>query len=138
MREDAAGGGWVWVARSMAAGAAYDLVFAIAILGFLRPAARLLALEPPADPTYLRLNGVFLIVLALMYLLAAARPARYQGVVFVAVIARGLGAAYFAAVARLGPGPASTFLALGSVDLAFALLHATLLVRAKAADRASV
>ena len=120
---------WTWVARSMALGAAYDAAFAAAILVFTRPAAALLRLEIPKDPVYLRLNGIFLLLLAGLYLLPAVDPARYRGVVALAAAGRFLGFAYLA-TAWLEGRPA-TFLALALGDLAFAIAHAVLLLRAR-------
>ncbi len=121
---------WRAVAWSMGAGAAYDLLFALAILFFTRPAAALLGLDLPDDPVYLRLNGIFLILLAGLYLLPAISPARYQGVVVVGSIGRLLGFVYLGLVWRSGGGQAFGGLALA--DLAFAVIHVILLVRARA------
>ena len=65
---------WPWVARSMAAGAVYDLVFAVSIVFFTVPAAGLLGLELPENLIYLRFNGIFLVLAAGMYVLAAVSP----------------------------------------------------------------
>ena len=111
----------------MACGAAYDLIFAVAILFFTAPAAAVLGLELPADPIYLRLNGIFLLILAGMYALPAAAPKRYSGVVVAAVGARTLGFLYFA-LAWFGGGP-MVYLVLGVADLLFGLVHAVLLRR---------
>ena len=112
----------------MACGAAYDLAFAVAILAFPAPAAALLGLELPADPVYLRLNGVFLILLAALYTLPAFAPRRYSGVVAVAVAGRALGFMFFPATWRAGAPPVFLYLGLG--DLLFAAVHGALLWRA--------
>ena len=117
----------------MGAGALYDLAFAAAILFFPVPAARLLGLALPADPVYLRLNGVFLVLLAALYLLAFLEPRRYLGVVVVAIGGRILGAVYLAWV-WAGAGPIA-FAGLAGGDLFFALLHAFLLRAARRAGR---
>ena len=127
--DERATGRWRAVAASMALGAAYDLAFAVAILAFTRPAAALLGLEVPGDPVYLRLNGIFLVLLGGVYLLPARAAERYQGVVAVAVAGRALGFVYFVA-AWVGGRPAA-FLGLGLADLAFAVAHAVLLWRAR-------
>lgn len=119
---------WRAVAVSMAAGAVYDLVFAGAILFATAPAAAILGLEVPADPVYLRLNGVFLVLLAGLYLLPAVQPRRYRGVVLVAACGRALGFLYLAFVWWQGRPP--VFLLLALADLAFAAAHALLLARA--------
>jgi hypothetical protein len=112
----------------MACGAAYDLCFATAILFFTAPAAAILGLAVPADPVYLRLNGVFLVLLAAVYALPAAAPRRYSGIVVVAIAGRTLGFLYFALV--WSAGAPTVFIALGAVDLLFGLTHAVLLWRA--------
>ncbi len=72
---------WNRVARSMAGGALYDVVFAVAILFFAEPASRVLRLDVPADPVYFRFVGIFLLLVAGSYLLPARWPQRYEGVV---------------------------------------------------------
>ncbi len=116
----------------MGVGAVYDLLFALAILFWTRPAAALLDLELPEDPVYLRFNGVFLILLAGLYMLPAISPARYQGVVAVASIGRLLGFVYLGMVWR--SGGAQAFGGLALADLAFGIIHGILLVRARARD----
>jgi hypothetical protein len=120
---------WAWVARSMLLAAAYDVVFAVAILFFTAPAARLLDLALPDDLVYLRFNGVFLLMLAGMYLLPASQPQRYRGIVSVAVLGRFLGFVYLGQVWASGGSP--TFAALALADLLFAVVHGVLLVRAR-------
>lgn len=112
----------------MAAGAVYDLVFAGAILFATAPAAAILGLEVPEDPVYLRLNGVFLVLLAGLYFLPALDPRRYRGVVLVAACGRTLGFLYLALV--WWQGRPRAFLLLALADLAFAAAHAVLLLRA--------
>jgi len=121
---------WRWVARSMLLAAVYDFVFAIAILFFTAPAARVLGLSLPDDLVYLRFNGVFLLMLGGMYLLPAAHPRRYRGIVSIAAVGRFAGFVYLGWV--WAGGGAATFAALALADLFFSLLHAVLLVRARA------
>ena len=116
---------WKWVGRSMGIGAGYDLAFAVAILGFGREATTVLGLTFPADPLYLRLNGVFLLLLAGLYALPAMDPMRYRGVVAVAAIGRLLGS-LFLTYAWLRGRPL-VLLALAMGDLAFCAAHAILL-----------
>jgi hypothetical protein len=117
----------------MAIGAAYDAAFAAAILVVPRPAAVLLRLEMPADPVYLRLNGILLLLLAGLYLLPASDPIRYRGVVAVASGGRFLGFVYLSWAWLEGRPPA--FLGLALLDLAFALAHTVLLLRARSSPR---
>ena len=113
----------------MALAVVYDFVFAIAILFFTVPAARLLRLALPDDLVYMRFNGVFLLMLAGMYALAAMDPRRYRGIVSVAVIGRLAGFVYLGGV-WYGGGVA-TFLGLALADLFFSALHAVLLLRTR-------
>jgi hypothetical protein len=123
---------WSWTARSMALGAAYDAAFAVAILFFADASAALMRIPLPADRVYFRFIGVFLVLLAAMYVLPAREPQRYQGVVVVAAAGRFLGFLYLAwAWSRGAPG---AFLALACADLALSALHAFLLQSARRAE----
>jgi hypothetical protein len=86
----------------MAAGAAYDWAFALGILAFPRWSAATMGLALPPDPVYLHLNAIFLLL---------------------------LGAAFLARAWAEGRPAAFLGLALG--DLAFAVAHAALLLRAR-------
>jgi hypothetical protein len=82
-----------------------------------------LSIPLPAEQIYLRFTGVFLIILALFYMLPVIHPGRYLAVVSVAIVGRAMGALFlFVAVARFGYPPA--FALLGAGDLLFALVHA--------------
>src|SRR5262249_36557924 len=120
---------WRPVASVMAAGALYDLAFAVAILAATRPSARLLGLTVPDDPVYLALDGVFLLLLAGLYALAALDPRRYTGIPPVSAAGRALGCAVLV-WAWLGGRPPA-FLVLGLADLALAALTAALWNRAR-------
>jgi hypothetical protein len=122
-----------WVARSMAAGAAWDALFGIAILFFDAATARLLGLALPEDPVYLHLVGVLLLLLAALYLLPAANPERYRGVVVVAAGGRLAGFAFLTWVGLERPDGLA-FLLAGAVDLILGVLHGALLVRAQVSD----
>jgi len=113
------GGRWRTVGILLAAGSIYDLVFGVAILGFTRPAASILGLEIPADPVYLYLNGVFLVVLGAVYAAAARAPDRYPLIPPISAGGRILGFLLFA-WAWAGGRP-TTFFALGLADLAIAI-----------------
>jgi hypothetical protein len=104
----------------LAIGSIYDLVFAVAILGFTRPAASVLGLQVPGDPVYLYLNGVFLLVLAGLYAAAARAPERYRAIAPISAGGRGLGFLLFAWA--WNGGRPTTFLALGLADLALAIV----------------
>ena len=123
---------WQRVGWTMMAGAIYDFVFAVAILFFTAPSAALLRLDLPEDTTYLRFNGVFLLMLTGMYLFAAHAPRRYKGVVAVAIVGRLIGFIYLGSV--WFEGRVTTFLLLAFADLAFSLVHATALSAARRAS----
>lgn len=126
---------WSWTARSMAAGAAYDAAFALAILVFAGAALALLRIPLPEDLLYFRFIGVLLILLAALYVLPAREPRRYQGVVAVAAGGRFLGFLYLAWAWRRGAPDA--FLALACGDLLFAAAHGSLLTAARRAEGSS-
>lgn len=120
----------------MGLGAAYDAVFAAAILFALRPAASLLRLDVPDEPVYLRLCAVLLFMLAAMYAAAARDPVRHVVVVQVAGWGRIAGFVLLTWTgARRG---VPTYVLLGLADLAFGVVHLALLARARRlAGRAS-
>lgn len=120
---------WRAVGISMAAGAAYDWAFALGILAFPGLSASALGLTLPPDPVYLRLNAILLLLLGGIYLVAASAPERHQGIVAVTAAGRLLGAAFLAQA--FSAGRPAAFLWLGLGDLAFAVAHAALLLRAR-------
>ena len=122
---------WKALGRAMAVGAAFDLVFAVAILGFTRAAAALLGLTVPDDPVYLALSGVLLAILAGVYALAALDPRRYLGIPPVSAAGRCLGFLLFVWAWR-GGRPAA-FLALALADLALAAVTLAAWLRARRA-----
>jgi hypothetical protein len=121
---------WRAVGGVLAVGAAYDGVFALAILLAPRPAAALLRLPFPADPVFLYLNGVLLAILAGVYAAAARDPRRYGAVAPVSAVGRVAGFGLFA-WAWSGGRPA-IFLALGLADLAIGVVTLALWRRAAA------
>lgn len=110
---------WRKVSIVLAIGAAYDLILAVAILGFTRPAAAMLGLPIPDDPLYLYLNGVFLLLLAGVYTAAAREPERYRAVAPISAGGRVLGFGLF--MWAWAGGRPSSFLALGLTDLGLAM-----------------
>jgi hypothetical protein len=112
---------------SLAAGAVYDALFGGAVLAAPGVLAGTLRLSLPDDQFYLRFIGVFLLALALVYVLPAFDPDRYRGVAAAAVAIRSLGALYLAA-AVLGFGRPPVFLLLAAGDALFALSHAAGLI----------
>lgn len=123
---------WRPVARSLVAGAAYDALFAVALLFARHRAGALLGIEPPDDPLYLRLIGVLLLMLAAVYLVAARAPARHRGIVVVAAAGRSAGALTMGLAWRSGAPAAFAWLA--AIDLAFGLWHLIALGAARRAQ----
>ena len=103
---------WLGVGRMLAIGAAVDGAFGIAILALTRPAAHLLGLAVPDDPTYLGLNGVLLLILAGIYAAAAGDPRSYRLVPPLSAAGRGLGSLLFIWAWRRGAPPAFAWFAL--------------------------
>jgi len=108
------------LARVLALGGLYDLLFGVAIVVFTRPAAELLGIRVPDEPVYLYLNGVFLLILGAVYIAASRDPERYPAVPPIAAVGRLLGCFLFAWVWRGGGPPA--FLSLGLGDLALGIV----------------
>jgi hypothetical protein len=122
---------WRRVGQSILAGAVYDAALAAAILVFDDAASRWLGIPLPDNRVYFHLNGIFLLLLAALYLLAARQPQRHGGIVALAAAGRFAGFLFLGAAWLGGQPPAFAGLALG--DLAFALAHATLLAAARRA-----
>src|SRR5262249_1262388 len=110
------------VRYAMLAGAAYDLAFALPII--IAPAflAGLIGLPMPDQEIYLRFTGVFLLGVAMFYLLPALHPGRYLGTVVTAAALRAAGGIFLIA-AVIGYHQPRPLLILGVIDLAFAGLH---------------
>jgi hypothetical protein len=113
------GARWRRLGIALGVGAVYDLAFGLAILGLTRPAASILGLQVPADPIYLYLNGVFLVLLGALYGAAAFEPDRYRAVAPISAAGRTLGFVLF--VWGWRGGRPTAFLILGLADLALAL-----------------
>jgi hypothetical protein len=111
---------------SLALGALYDAGFAVLMVAAPRPTANLLRLPLPPLPEgafYLWVMAVLLLMLAALYLLAAADAGRYSGIVVVAVGGRLLGGLALAAAAMGHRGLAGLY-PLAAADLGFGIAHA--------------
>ena len=113
---------------TLALGSLYDAVFGIWILTSPSSLAALLGLNLPVEEIYLRLVGLFLLILQLVYLTAVFQPARYLANVGIAIGGRTLGAVFFLAYV-IGFGGDPIFALLGGMDLLFAILHSMALGR---------
>ena len=107
---------------TMLAGAVYDALFAVPILVAPAWLSGLIAVPLPREEIYLRFVGVFLLGLALFYLLPVIHPGRYLGNVAAAAAVRAAGGA-FMLVGVLGFAQPRPFLLLAAGDLFFAVLH---------------
>lgn len=117
-------------------GAVYDVAFGVGILLMPGRLAGMLGLPLPDDQLYLRFISVFLVGLALVYLLPAVEPGRFRPVIWVAVVIRTLGFVFLAsAVAFFGRPPVFLLLAFG--DGLFALAHLAGLLLSPARQTAS-
>jgi len=113
---------WRVLGIVMGFGAVYDLAFGLAILLFPATAGRVLRLPLPADPIYLFLDGILLVVLAAVYALPARHPERFHPIAPIAAGGRLLGFVLFVAAWR--DGRPTTFLLLGIADLALGVVTA--------------
>jgi len=110
------------VRYTMLAGALYDLAVAVPLLAAPELLARILGTPMPAEEIHLRFIGIFLIALAIFYLLPVIHPGRYLGNVAAAAAARTMGAVFLIA-AVAGYGQPRAYLLLGAIDLAFGGVH---------------
>jgi hypothetical protein len=111
---------------SLAAGAVYDLSFAVLMVAAPGVPARIFALPLPPLPRgafYLWILATLLTMLALLYLAAAHDPRRYSAIIAVAIAGRAVGALAFAIAALHGPDLRG-LLPLAAADLAFGAVHA--------------
>src|SRR5262245_7700927 len=106
----------------MTLGALYDLAFGLAILVASSPAAALLRIDLPADTIYLRLNGVFLLLVAALYALPAARPERFHPIAPISAGGRLLG--FIVLVIAWRGGSPRAFLLLAAADLGLGIVTA--------------
>lgn len=115
---------------SLIAGSLYDLTFAFINLAAPAIGAAFFEIPLPEQQVYLRFTGVFLIMLALFYMLPVIHPGRYLGNVVVAILGRGMGALFLIVAVTLYDQPRA-FILLGMGDLVFAALHTVFLARAE-------
>jgi hypothetical protein len=104
-------------------GAIYDVAFALVL--FVAPgfAAQTMKVPMPEQPFFLWMIGLFLMILAAFYLLAAYDPISYSGNVMVAIFGRFGGFLVLAYAAQSQPILAG-LLVPALVDLFFSVWHA--------------
>ena len=115
---------WISLRWSLAAGAAYDTVFALLMVVAPELLRDTFHLPLPGQPFYLWLIAVLLLMLSAMYAFACRDPLRYGGVVDVAIVGRALGAVAFAVAAVRNPELAPGLWPCAVGDAGFALWHA--------------
>ena len=108
---------------SLGVGAAYDLLFALAMVAAPDGTARLLDLPLPGETFYLWILAVLLAMLAGLYTLAARDPRRYSGIIAMAIAGRVVGGLALLAAALPRPDLAGLY-PLAAMDLAFGASHA--------------
>jgi hypothetical protein len=108
---------------SLAAGALYDLGFAVLMAVAPGVPARILNIPLPGETFYLWILAVLLTMLAVLYLIAARDTRRYSGIVAVAIGGRLLGGLVFLAAALTRPDLGGLY-PLAAADLAFGVAHA--------------
>lgn len=116
----------VWDARQrtiLYIGAVYDGGFGIPMLFFPAWATGLLGLPFPDPGTiWLRLDGIFLLVMAMIYLVTARDPARYLGNVGVALIGKAASIVFYFAYVFLA-GETKVFILFAVLDAIMLGLH---------------
>ena len=126
-----------WLSISLFAGAAVDATASVPLLlhpplffGVLTFLAGLFGLQAPDEAAqiaaeagiFLRLNGAFLVIVALFYFVTAMKPRRYLGNAALAIFGRALGALVY--LCWVMSGGASVFYAFVALNAAFAAVHA--------------
>lgn len=112
--------------KTMILGALYDLLFGLLILLIPAVLAKIINLAMPAQEVYLRLNGLFLIIIGLFYALFWLDDKRFREIVFLAIAARISGFIFFISAWAFFKHP-FTFLLLGAGDGFWAILHLSFL-----------
>lgn len=114
-----------WQRRFLSIGALYDGFFGVLV--FFAPIwtatfFHLIAPEPGADSIWLRLDGVFLIIMALLYLLAARDPNRYMGIVLVCIVGKIWSVGFYSYYCYVLDAP-KPFMIFAGLDFVFFFLH---------------
>jgi hypothetical protein len=108
----------------MLAGSLYDGSFGVAMLLFPRAACALFGLPfPTVGEIWLRLDGIFLLVMAALYVLTARDPARYLGIVAVCLAGKLVSIAFYCTYV-FALGEAKIFLMFAALDFVFLCGHA--------------
>jgi uncharacterized protein YjeT (DUF2065 family) len=106
----------------MLLGAVYDWFFGLFILFLPAVLAKIINLNMPAEQVYLRLDGLFLVIIGVFYFLYWLDRSRFKEIVFIAIAARISGFLFFVSAWAFFAYPL-TFLLLGIGDGFWAALH---------------
>jgi hypothetical protein len=114
-----------WQRRFLLLGAFYDALFGVLVYFFPTQTTTFFHLLVPPEGVgslWLRLDGIFLIIVPLFYLLAAADPDRYLGIVLVCIFGKAWSVGFYLHyVFWLGAPP--MFLTYAILDTIFFFLH---------------
>jgi hypothetical protein len=119
---------YLWLGRSMLWGGIYDLLFGLPILLIPRQMGAILQIKCPENPIYVRYCGLFLLILAVGYLIAWRDINKNLGIARMMVVSRSLGFIFMLEFSIWG-GMGLTFLFLAVGDLVFGLTHMIFLLR---------
>ncbi len=104
-------------------GALYDGGFGVPLLIIPAMMTSLLALPMPnPGEIWLRLDGIFLIVVALIYLVMAQDPARYLGIMPVILLGKAGSVVFYVSYVMIGH-ESRTFLIFAALDFVMFWLH---------------
>ncbi len=104
-------------------GAAYDGGMGVPLLLLPAVTTKLFALPMPVPgEIWLRLDGIFLIILALIYLVMSQNPARYLGIIPVILLGKAASVVFYAAYVFLD-GQSKSFLIFAGLDFILFFLH---------------
>jgi hypothetical protein len=108
----------------MLAGSLYDGSFGVLMLAIPKAACALFGLPYPViGEIWLRLDGIFLLVMAALYVLTARDPGRYLGIVAVCLAGKVVSIAFYCTYV-FGFGEAKIFLMFAALDFVFLCGHA--------------
>jgi len=121
MRQDCLG--WRIILRwSLLAGALVDILFGFFILFLPSLLSAILKIPIPQETIYLRLCGLLLLGLGVVYALGFADPKRYFGNIVLAAILRLAGFVFFVGFVLSGNAP-TVFLFFAIIEGALGVLH---------------
>lgn len=104
-------------------GAVYDGGMGVPLLFLPAATTTLFALPMPVPgEIWLRLDGIFLIIVALIYLVMSQNPARYLGIIPVILLGKAASVIFYTTYVFLG-GQSKSFLIFAGLDFIMFFLH---------------